>query len=37
MGGSRTGLHKPLNAVDRAKWAVLVGAWKKCVPFESGS
>lgn len=28
-----TGLQSPVNAI-RAKWVILVEAWKNCVPFE---
>lgn len=30
-----TGLQNSLSAIGRAKWAILLGAWKKCVPFEA--
>lgn len=29
-----TGLQNPLSAIGRAKRTILLGAWKKCVPFE---
>lgn len=30
-----TGLQNSLSAIGRAKWAILLGAWKKCVPLEA--